>query len=170
MKGPGAPTKYSRAFNKQATKLCLLGATDKDLADFFEVTEQTINNWKREHPSFFESIKKGKVVADMNVGERLYTRAMGYRYKEVTKEKGKNGKLVVTKEITKEQPPDPASIFFYLKNRKPKQWRDKVEHGFTDGDGNDVPTRPDMTFEQLMQLKYGPNNDGGSQNGEDTED
>lgn len=46
------------------SKLCLLGATDKELGDFFNVTEQTINNWKKDFPSFFESIKRGKIDAD----------------------------------------------------------------------------------------------------------
>ena len=29
-------------------------------------------------------------------------------------------------------------MIFWLKNRMPKEWRDKQEHGFTDGDGKDV--------------------------------
>lgn len=43
----GRPTKYKEEYTAQARKLCLLGHTDKDLADFFEVTFQTINNWKQ---------------------------------------------------------------------------------------------------------------------------
>lgn len=52
----GRPSDYNVAFNDQAYKLCLLGATDKDLADFFEVVEDTINEWKKKHPQFSVSI------------------------------------------------------------------------------------------------------------------
>ena len=57
----GRPTNYKKEYDEQAYKLCLLGATDKEMADFFNVKEQTINNWKKNHPSFFESIKRGKI-------------------------------------------------------------------------------------------------------------
>jgi len=49
----GRPTKYKPEYDAQALKLCRLGATDEQLADFFNTTFQTINNWKKAHPSFF---------------------------------------------------------------------------------------------------------------------
>lgn len=52
------PTKYQEAYAEQARKLCLLGYTDAELADFFEVSESTINKWKLDYPEFSESIKK----------------------------------------------------------------------------------------------------------------
>lgn len=72
------PTKYQEAYAEQARKLCLLGYTDAELADFFEVSESTINKWKLDYPEFSESIKKGKAVADAEVSDRLYQRAMGF--------------------------------------------------------------------------------------------
>ncbi|WP_293933302.1 hypothetical protein [Sphingobacterium sp. UBA6645] len=60
-----------------------LGATDAELGDFFNVTEQTINNWKEAHPEFFESIKKGKDFADAKVAEKLFHRALGFETTEV---------------------------------------------------------------------------------------
>ncbi len=51
------PTKYQEAYAEQARKLCLLGYTDAELADFFEVSESTINKWKLDYPKFSESIK-----------------------------------------------------------------------------------------------------------------
>lgn len=56
----------------------MLGYTDAELADFFEVSESTINKWKLDYPEFSESIKKGKAVADAEVSDRLYQRAMGF--------------------------------------------------------------------------------------------
>lgn len=52
------PTKYQEAYAEQARKLCLLGYTDAELADFFEVSESTINKWKLDYPEFSESIKR----------------------------------------------------------------------------------------------------------------
>lgn len=121
----GAPTKYKEEYNDQVYKLCLLGSTDKDIAEFFEVTETTINNWKIEFPLFFESIKKGKQVADANVADRLYQRALGFEHdsEEIKIVEGSIERIPVRKVY----PPDPTSAIFWLKNRKSALWRDKQE-------------------------------------------
>jgi len=121
----GRPTKYKEEYNEQAEKLCKLGATDQELADFFEVDVSTINNWKIDFPQFFESIKKGKILADSNVAERLYQRALGFEHdsEEIKVTDGQ----VVRVPIRKIYPPDPTAAIFWLKNRRPKEWRDKQE-------------------------------------------
>jgi hypothetical protein len=140
--GAGRPTDYRPEYNEQAYKLCLLGATDKELADFFDVTEQTINNWKSEYSEFFESIKKGKDLADANVADRLYQRAIGFEHdseeiKVVSDGQGM-GSSIERVPVKKIYPPDTVAAIFWLKNRQKKKWRDKIEHGLTDNDGNDV--------------------------------
>lgn len=129
----GRPTKYNEEYDLQAEKLCKLGATDVELADFFEVTEQTINNWKNDYPTFFESIKKGKELADAEVAEKLYHRATGYSHEDVDI-KMYEGEIITTP-LTKHYPPDTTAAIFWLKNRQPKKWRDKqqIEHS-TDPD------------------------------------
>ena len=77
-KKSGRPSGYKPEYSEQAFKLCLLGATDKDLGDFFGVSETTINNWKLREPNFVESLKNGKMQADANVACSLYKRALGY--------------------------------------------------------------------------------------------
>lgn len=124
-KSPGQPTKYREQYNEQARKLCLMGYTDKDLADFFEVAESTINNWKIEHPSFLESLKLGKEVADAEVTASLYQRATGYSHTE-TKVFNNQGEIV-THDVKRIYPPDPISIKYWLNNRQPERWREKVE-------------------------------------------
>lgn len=133
----GRPTKYKEEYAEQAYKLCLLGHTDAELAEFFEVEESTINNWKLAHPDFLESIKRGKSIADGEVAESLYKRAMGYKHDDVDI-KVIDGQIVMTP-LTKYYPPDTAALIFWLKNRQKKKWRDKIETGVTDGEGNDVP-------------------------------
>ena len=56
----GRPTNYRDEYAQQAGKLAKLGATDKELADFFDVTTTTINNWKVNFPEFLASLKMGK--------------------------------------------------------------------------------------------------------------
>lgn len=121
----GRPTKYQESYNRQAEKLCLLGSTDKDMADFFEVDESTINRWKIEYPEFCESIKRGKISADANVASRLYKRAIGYEHDE-DKIFNNNGSPLIVPTIKHVQPDTTAAIF-WLKNRQPARWRDKQE-------------------------------------------
>ena len=121
----GRPSKYQDEYAEQARKLCLLGATDAELADFFEVEESTLNNWKNAHPEFLESIKKGKLQADADVADRLYQRAMGYEHPEVDI-RVISGEIVQTP-IRKVYAPDPTAAIFWLKNRQRTKWRDKVE-------------------------------------------
>ncbi|CNI78492.1 Uncharacterised protein [Yersinia frederiksenii] len=130
------PTKYQKAYAEQARKLCLLGYTDKELADFFEVNEATINRWKRDHKEFCESIKKGKDISDGNVVDSLYQRAMGFVAPDLDI-RVINDKIVKT-EVTKHYPPDTAAAIFWLKNRQKKTWRDKIDHSIEGADGGPV--------------------------------
>ncbi len=131
----GAPSKHKPEYNDQAYKLCLLGATDKELADFFEVEESTINNWKNDFPQFLESIKKGKKLADSNVADRLYQRAMGFEHDSEEIKVISVGKESVIERVPtrKIYPPDSVAAIFWLKNRNPDRWRDKQEVDHTTG-------------------------------------
>lgn len=52
----GRPSKYREEFAGQAFKLCLLGATDEQIAWFFGVTLAEIAEWAWEHKVFFDAI------------------------------------------------------------------------------------------------------------------
>lgn len=67
----GRKSEYRIEFSDQALKLCLLGATDKELAEFFSVSEQTLNKWKKDYPEFLESLKKERIL-------RMLTLHLGY--------------------------------------------------------------------------------------------
>lgn len=127
----GRPTKWKEEFVEQAYKLSLLGATDKEIADFLDISESTLNEWKLTYPSFSESIKRGKAVADSNVADRLYQRAMGFEHDseeiKVVSIGGKDGSEVQRVPVRKVYPPDTVAAIFWLKNRQPDKWRDKQE-------------------------------------------
>lgn len=122
----GRPSKFKPEVLEQAEKLAKLGLTDAEMADVFGVTEQTFNNWKKARKGFFESIKKGKALADANVAESLYQRATGYSHPAVKIMQYEGVPIEV--DYTEHYPPDTAAAIFWLKNRQPKKWRDKPEH------------------------------------------
>jgi hypothetical protein len=143
--GGGQPTKYRPIYCKQAKALTKLGATDMELARFFEVNVDTINLWKLTHPKFSEALKLGKAPSNKRIEQSLYNRARGYSYEseeifliDVTEERPgptpEAPKIIVrTKEVKrvpviKHVPPDPTSMIFWLKNRKRGEWRDKHNH------------------------------------------
>lgn len=133
----GRPTKYKEEYDEQALKLCRLGATDKELADFFQVNEDTINEWKKVHQSFSESLKAGKQMADAEVADKLFKRATGYEHKAVKISANPNGAEHVT-EYVERYPPDTTAAIFWLKNRRPDVWRDKVDHALQNPDGSNL--------------------------------
>lgn len=132
----GRPTDYREEYNDLAYKYCLLGATDDDLAKFFDVTDTTVNNWKKQYPKFLASIKSGREEADANVANRLYSRAMGYEHKDVYVTQYQGEPVIVP--VTKHYPPDTAAAIFWLKNRQRAKWRDKQDHEIVGQDGGPV--------------------------------
>jgi len=136
-RGGGRPSRYKAEYATLAERVALLGATDADLARIFDVSESTINAWKREHVEFSEALKRGKDDADAKVAKSLYRRALGYSHravKIVTVAQGNNmGSVVEEVPYTERYPPDTTAAIFWLKNRRPDQWRDKQEHDHTSG-------------------------------------
>lgn len=129
----GRPTKYKAEYVEQALKLCRLGSTNQDLADFFDVDVTTIDKWITTHKAFSGALKEGRDYADAHVADRLYNRAIGYTTKE-TKIATHEGKITDTLEVDKHYPPDTTACIFWLKNRQRQKWRDTqdVNHGMDD--------------------------------------
>ncbi len=147
----GRPTKYRDQYAHEAGKLCLLGATDGEMADFFNVNERTINLWKDVHPEFYHSIHAGKMKADAEVASRLYNRAMGYEH-EAVKIFNDDGQPLIVPYIER-FPPDTQAASLWLRNRQPAKWRDKQEIAHS-GSVSVVPFDPSMlTAEELDQLE-----------------
>lgn len=123
--GPGRSSSYDPAMNEQAFKLALLGMTDKEIARFFGITEQTLNVWKHEHSGFYESLNAGRDKADAEVAKSLYRRATGT---EVFEERlaHRNGVQEVVR-VRKEIPPDPGAAALWLSIRQRRRWAQKVE-------------------------------------------
>lgn len=128
----GRPTNYKAEYAKQAEKLCRLGATDIELADFFEVSDRTIYRWKHEHEEFCQALKAGKDEADDRVERSLYAKATGYSY-DAVKIFNHQGEILEAP-YREHVPPSDTAAIFWLKNRRKEDWRDKqdVEHDVSD--------------------------------------
>ena len=140
----GRPTDYHVSFNRQAEIICRFGVIDRDLAEFFNVTEKTINNWKEKYPEFLQSINKGKDFPNEQVKKALYLRALGYSHPDVHISNHQG--LITVTDIMKHYPPDTAAAFIWLKNRDAKNWRDKHEVEITDMTIGKPPELDDADF------------------------
>lgn len=121
---------YRPEFAAIAKTMCRMGALDPDLAEAFGVSRKSIHEWRAKHPEFAEACAIGKEAADDMVEQALFHRAIGYEH-PATKFFNHNG-VVVTADYIERYPPDTAAAFIWLKNRRPKKWRDKQEVAITD--------------------------------------
>ncbi|WP_319589660.1 hypothetical protein [uncultured Draconibacterium sp.] len=152
-KRPGRKTDFKQEYIEEAHNYALLGATDAEMSDFFGVSERTFNTWKKKHPEFLQSIKKGKSRADAQVASKLFNRATGYEFEEVSIEK-KGRKIVSKRTTTKHIPSDTTAGIFWLKNRQPDLWRDKQVTELT-GDVTLKSELESLTDEQLEEIING---------------
>jgi len=111
------------------------GLIDKEIADKIGINERTLTRWKDRFPELMSALKKGKEVVDRQVENALLKRALGYEYEEVktivekSNDDPEKTKRKIEKTI-KKVIPDVTAQIFWLKNRKPAEWRDRrdIEH------------------------------------------
>lgn len=125
------PSKYKPEFAEQARKLCLLGATDQEIADFFEVEVRTVYRWKGEFEEFCQALKAGKEEADTRVERSLYQQAIGYEQDEVKIFMPGGADKPVYAPYRAKVAPNVTAAIFWLKNRRSQDWRDKTEQSVT---------------------------------------
>lgn len=98
------------------------GLSDKQIAHNMGIAYSTFREWKAKYPAIAAALKFSKEVADIEVENALYKRAMGYTYKEITKEL-RDKEIIITKEIYKHMPPDTTAQIYWLSNRKNDNWK-----------------------------------------------
>lgn len=118
------------------------GLTDEEIAKKLNISTSTLYEWKKKYPEISEALKKGKEIPDIEVENKLFESACGIKVtvkkpikvKEVIFENGK--KVKETEKVVQAEeeiyiPPQVTAQIFWLKNRKPDTWKQKVE-----GNGN----------------------------------
>lgn len=136
----GRPSEYKPEYAEQARKLCLLGATDQEVADFFEITARGLYKWKNSHADLNEAMKAGKSEADDRVERSLYQQAVGYEQDEVKIFMPANAAEPVYAPFRAKVAPNVAACIFWLKNRRRDEWRDKVDHELSGPGGAPIQT------------------------------
>jgi hypothetical protein len=100
------------------------GLSEKQMAHNLGIAYSTFREYKANYPALSAVLAKNKEVADIQVENALYKRATGFSNTEIKKVTNPDGSIIIT-ETTKQIPPDTVAASFWLKNRKPKDWRDK---------------------------------------------
>lgn len=121
----GRPTEFDPTCLPKVKELAKDGATCVELADYLGVSVRTFYRWRSENREFRHAVKLGKAAADERVERALFAKATGFEH-DSEKIFCSNGEVtrVKTREIV---PPSDTAMIFWLKNRKPKEWRDKTE-------------------------------------------
>lgn len=97
-----------------------IGDTEVQIADYLQVSVASLYNFRRLHPSFLAAVKLGKEIYDSQVEQMLGQRACGFvTYEDVI---SKDETVV---RLEKKMPPDTAAAIFWLKNRRPREWKDQ---------------------------------------------
>jgi hypothetical protein len=123
----GRPSAYKAEYAEQVKKIAELGATDQEVADFFEIDVRTVYRWKHDYPEFCQALKVGKEVADERVERSLYQKAIGYEQDEVKIFMPGGAAEPVYAPFRAKIAPDTTAAIFWLKNRRSQEWRDKQE-------------------------------------------
>lgn len=101
------------------------GLTDEQIAKNIGITRETLRVWKNKYSAISVTLKKNKAVVDFEVENALLKRALGYEYTETKTIVSENGTRTET--TVKQVVPDTTAQIFWLKNRKPDDWRDKKD-------------------------------------------
>ena len=126
------------------------GLSNEQIAHNMGINKDTLYTWQRRFPDFSDALKKSKEVVDREVENALLKRAMGYETVEEIeepvedKETGET-QMRVTKRVKKQIAPDITAQIFWLKNRKPEEFRDK----------RDVELSGSVDFGSLIQKARG---------------
>ena len=102
------------------------GLTDEQIAKNIGINRTTLYDWKKKEVNIADALKKGKEVVNFEVESALLKRALGYRI-TIDEEKLDRDGCVHTLKKDVHIPPDTTAQIFWLKNRKPNTWKDKVE-------------------------------------------
>ena len=111
------------------------GLSNEQIAHNIGITAKTLCEWQNRFGEFRKALKKGKEVVDREVENALLKRAMGYETVEEVEEPVEDKEtgevqMRVTKRVKKQVAPDVTAQIFWLKNRKPAEFRDKHDVEF----------------------------------------
>jgi transposase len=102
------------------------GLNNEQIAHNMGIAVATLYEWQDKYKDFSEALKKGKEVVDREVENSLLKSARGYYYEEETIVELPDGRQE-TRKVKRYAQPNTTAQIFWLKNRRPNDWRDKRE-------------------------------------------
>ena len=130
--------KWKPEFIRYAYFFSLMGYTDVQMAQALNVSDASVEKWKRVIPEFLQAIHEGKALADAKVAHSLYQAAIGYEHEEEViiankireyNDKGRPIKEWTTPlrvKTTRRYPPNVQAGIRWLASRQPEVWGNKM--------------------------------------------
>ena len=112
----------SKQWLERITQMARNGLSMDQIAKNCGVAKQTLYKYARLSKELNDAIDNGRACADFEVENALYKNATGFYIDEEYADSDGN-----VKTYKKYVPPNVVAQIFWLKNRKPKQWREKQE-------------------------------------------
>lgn len=157
----GRKTKYKAGYHDVLGRwMARGGLTHEEIAEEFDITLATLYNWKKKHTEFFDALKEGKELVDSRVEGSLLQRAEGFYTEEVQTNINAQGNET-HKIIKKYVVPDVTAQIFWLKNRRPQDWRDRKDHQLSGSVDQNI-TQTDKLITDFRQYLDQNNNDDNS--------
>lgn len=128
-------TKISETDKQIIYSLAEQGFTQTQIAERIGVARQSLYNLQQRDAKFLDAFKKAKKRATEIVERSLFESATGWTCEE-TIVKVIDGNIHKIK-VTKQYPPSVDAQKFYLKNRDPDRWKDRLEQDIV-SDGKSV--------------------------------
>ncbi len=151
---PRGPAAYLPDFAEKARYLCKLGMTDDELAAELRIPLALLLEWQDAIPEFADALWAGRTLGDGKVADGLYRRAVGANHEAVRIFWPAGADKAVEVPYTRHYPPETPACTWWLKNRRPQNWRDKIEiEAVRNGDGD---TYSDRELEDIVAKDGGP--------------
>ena len=128
------------------------GLTDEQIAKNMGIHRDTLYEWMKKYPCISDKIKEGRKPIDIEVENALLKSALGYDVEEETYERKFNREkgiyeMICVKRTKKHIPPSNTAQIFWLKNRKPNEWKDRTDRKILLEDDTDALSK---AFEELV--------------------
>jgi hypothetical protein len=121
------PTKYHSFVIQACEYMARCGLTDDQMSEQLNIARDTLVQWRKKYPELDEATRRGKDEVDSQIEEALRQRALGYMADEYSQELDSEGNVVRSFRSKKHVPSNPACTIFWLKNRRPRRWRERQE-------------------------------------------
>ena len=114
------------------------GLTEEQIAGNMGISRSTLKLWKKKELTISAALKKGKAPVDQAVENAMLTAALGHfeTVRKAVKLKTRqivDGQIIETEHVEYVEetiyiPPNVTAQIFWLKNRRPARWRDKIDY------------------------------------------